>query len=190
MVDKYSPFLKCYLKYTFSFLLIYFYLIFNALSSDLQELFLNLKNAPDLTSAQTIESKIWDKWLSSGSDNESNLQMKKGTFLLAQGELDKALELFEDLSKKEPYWAEPINKIATIQFLKGDYFSSIDYIKLTLSLEPRHFGAISGLTQINIALKKYDKALKNLDYMTNIYPLNSIKKLRPFIIIMLKKSYI
>ena len=116
--------------------------------------------------------------------------MKKGTILLAQGELDKALELFEDLSKKEPYWAEPINKIATIQFLKGDYFSSIDYIKLTLSLEPRHFGAISGLTQINIALKKYDKALKNLDYMTNIYPLNSIKKLRPFIIIMLKNSYI
>ena len=72
----------------------------------------------------------------------------------------------------------------------GDYLSSVYYIKQTLLLEPRHFGAISGLTQINIALKKYDKALKNLDYVTSIHPFITIKKLRPLILNMLKKSYI
>ena len=92
--------------------------------------------------------------------------------------------------KKLPHWAEPINKIATIKFIMGDYISSVHYIKQTLILEPRHFGAISGLTQINIALKKYDKALENLDYVTSIYPFIAIKKLRPFILNMLKESYI
>ena len=72
----------------------------------------------------------------------------------------------------------------------GDYFSSLDYIQQTLLLEPRHFGATSGLTQINIALKNYHKALKNLDYVIGIHPFITIKKLRPFIISMLKKSYI
>ena len=101
--------LKFYLINVCLFVLIYLNLIFNALSSDLDMLFLNLKNAPDTVSAQTIENKIWNKWLSSGTDKVSNLQMKKGTVLLANGELDQALNLFVDLSKKQPYWAEPIN---------------------------------------------------------------------------------
>ena len=187
---KYIILLKHYLINACLFVLIYLNLTFNALSSDLNKLFFSLKNAPDTVSAQTIENKIWKRWLSSGTDKVSNLQMKKGTVLLANGELDKALNLFIDLSKKQPYWAEPINKIATIKFLMGDYFSSVGYIKQTLLLEPRHFGAISGLTQINIALKRYNKALKNLDYVVSIHPFIAIKKLRPFIINMLKKSYI
>ena len=46
--------------------------------------------------------------------------------------LDKALDLFVNLSKKQPHWAEPINKIATIKFIMGDYLSSVYYIKQTL----------------------------------------------------------
>ena len=172
---KYIILLKCYLINTCLFALVYFNLTFNAFSSDLEKLFFNLKNAPDTVSAQTIENKIWKKWLSSGTDKVSNLQMKRGTVLLANGELDQALNLFVDLSKKQPYWAEPINKIATIKFLMGDYFSSVDYIQQTLLLEPRHFGAISGLTQINITLKEYHKALKNLDYVISIHPFITIK---------------
>ena len=177
-------------KYLHFFLFTYFYLISNAFSSDLDKLFLELKTAPNTISAKKIENKIWQKWLTIGNDKFSNLQMKRGVVLLENGELDKALNLFVNLSKKQPHWAEPINKIATIKFIMGDYLSSVYYIKQTLSLEPRHFGAISGLTQINIALKKYDKALKNLDYVTSIHPFITIKKLRPLILNMLKKSYI
>jgi tetratricopeptide (TPR) repeat protein len=177
-------------KYLHFCLVTYFYLISNAFSSDLDKLFLELKTAPNTISAKKIENKIWQKWLTIGNDKFSNLQMKRGVVLLENGELDKALNLFVNLSKKQPHWAEPINKIATIKFIMGDYLSSVYYIKQTLSLEPRHFGAISGLTQINIALKKYDEALKNLDHVTSIYPLITIKKLRPFILNMLKKSYI
>ena len=177
-------------KYFHVFLVTYFYLISYAFSSDLDKLFLELKTAPNTIYAKKIENKIWQKWLNIGNDEFSNLQMKRGVVLLENGELNKALDLFVNLSKKQPHWAEPINKIATIKFIMGDYLSSVYYIKQTLSLEPRHFGAISGLTQINISLKKYDEALKNLDHVISIYPFITIKKIRPFILNMLKKSYI
>ena len=182
--------LNFFKKYFYFLLVTYFYVISNAFSSDLDKLFLELKTAPNSISAKKIENKIWQKWLTIGNDKFSNLQMKRGVVLLENGELDKALNLFVNLSKKQPHWAEPINKIATIKFIMGDYLSSVYYIKQTISLEQRHFGAISGLTQINIALKKYDKALKSLDYVTSIHPFITIKKLRPLIVNMLKKSYI
>ena len=116
--------------------------------------------------------------------------MQKGVNLLNNGKLDQALTIFKDISKKEPNWAESYNKIATIKFLKGDYLGSINDIKKTLKLEPRHFGAISGLVQINIILKKYEEALINLEYVINIHPNIGIKKLRPYLEKLLEKSYI
>ena len=72
----------------------------------------------------------------------------------------------------------------------GDYEKSIRYIKLTLEKEPRHFGAIAGLVQINIILKKYDAALKNLVSLEKIHPFISILSLRPDLEKLLKKHSI
>ena len=116
--------------------------------------------------------------------------MQRGVNLLQSGELNNALKIFESLSKKEPRWAEPVNKIATIKFLMGDYLGSVNDIKLTLQLEPRHFGAISGLVQINIHLKNYNEALKNIDYVSKIHPFINIQQLRPHILKLIKKSSI
>ena len=140
--------------------------------------------------ARNYESKIWKLWLNNGTSDASNIQMQKGVDLLNNGKLDQALTIFRDISKKDPKWAESFNKIATIKFLKGDYLGSINNIKKTLKLEPRHFGAISGLVQINIILKEYKQALKNLDYVLKIHPFIGIKKLRPYIQNLLKKSSI
>ena len=115
---------------------------------------------------------------------------RQGVDLLNNGKLDQALTIFIDISKKDPKWAEAYNKIAIIKFLKGDYLGSINDIKKTLKLEPRHFGAISGLVQINIILKKYEEALINLEYVLNIHPNICIKKLKPYLKKLLKKSSI
>ena len=174
---------------------IFFIIIFtsfsnNAFSNELDNLFLKLKQSENPILARNYESKIWKLWLNDGSSDASNTQMQKGVDLLNNGKLDQALKIFKDISKKDPNWAESYNKIATIKFLKGDYYGSINNIKKTLKLEPRHFGAISGLVQINIILKKYEEALINLDHILDIHPNIGIKKLRPYLKKLLKKSYI
>lgn len=162
----------------------------NSYSSELDNLFFKLKQSTNPILAMDYEAKIWNLWLNNGSTKSSNSQMQKGLELLQNGNLDQALSLFKNLSKKEPIWAEPINKIATIKFLQGDYIGSINDIKTTLKLEPRHFGAIAGLVQINIILKEYKQALENLDYVLKIHPFIGIKKLKPYIQNLLKKSSI
>lgn len=162
----------------------------NSYSSELDNLFFKLKQSTNPILAMDYEAKIWNLWLNNGSTKSSNSQMQKGLELLQNGNLDRALSLFKNLSKKEPIWAEPINKIATIKFLQGDYIGSINDIKTTLKLEPRHFGAIAGLVQINIILKEYKQALENLDYVLKIHPFIGIKKLKPYIQNLLKKSSI
>ena len=179
-------------KYTILniFLVIFLSHFNNILASDLDNLFLKLKNSPDKTAAKQYENKIWEHWLTDGSNETSNLQMQRGVNLLQSGELQDALQIFKNLSKKEPLWAEPINKIATIKFLMGDYLGSVNDIQLTLQLEPRHFGAISGLVQINMFFKNYSEALKNLDYVILINPFISIQQIRPNIVKLIKKSSI
>ena len=172
------------------FLIIFVYFSYNTFSSELDNLFLKLKQSTNPTLAFDYEAKIWNFWLNNGSTKNSNIQMQKGLELLQNDKLDQALSLFKNLSKDEPNWAEPINKIATIKFLQGNYIGSINDIKSTLKLEPRHFGAISGLVQINIILKEYEQALKNLDYVLKIHPFIGIKKLKPYIQNLLKKSSI
>ena len=172
------------------FIIIHISFSHNAYSSELNNLFLKLKQTDNAVLAKNYESKIWNLWLNNGSSDASNTQMQKGVDLLNNGKLDQALTIFRDISKKDPNWAESYNKIATIKFLKGDYLGSINDIKKTLKLEPRHFGAISGLVQINIILKKYKEALINLEYVLNIHPNIGIKNIRPYLKKLLEKSYI
>ena len=172
------------------FLIIFVNFSYNTYSSELDNLFLKLKQSSNPTLAMSYESKIWNIWLNNGSTVNSNTQMQKGLELFQNSKFDQALSLFKNLSKKEPFWAEPINKIATIKFLQGDYLGSINDIKSTLKLEPRHFGALSGLVQINIILKNYHEALKNLDYVLTIHPYVGIRNIRHVILKMLNNSYI
>jgi len=140
--------------------------------------------------SKKYEEKIWEYWLTSGSNENNNTLMTKGVKLMKSGKLDEALNLFIDLSKSDPNWAEPINKIATIRYLQGDFYGSIRDIQSTLKIEPRHFGAIAGLAQINLALGRYNESLKNLDFAINIYPFIGIKNLRPILMDLIEKSEI
>ena len=162
----------------------------DAYTDELDKLFLNLKNAKSISQATKLEKKIWNIWITNGSNKNNNLEMEKGIIFLNSGNLDDALDIFLSLIYIEPKWAEPFNKVATIKFLQKDYVTSIKYIKLTLEKERRHFGAISGLAQINLRLGKFENALRNIDEALKIHPFIRIKKLKPFLLEKLNKQEI
>ena len=162
----------------------------NSICDELNNLFFKLKNAENFSKATSIEKKIWNIWITNGSNQKNNSDMSKGLALLNNGELNKALKVFLNLCKVEPEWAEPFNKVATIKFLQKDYLTSIKYIKLTLEKERRHFGAISGLAQINLRLGKFENALKNINEALKIHPFVGIKKIKPLLLEKLNKKEI
>ena len=62
----------------------------------------------------------------------------------------------------------------------NQYKSSLDDIKITLTLEPRHFGALSGQALNYIELQQYEKAIQSYKAAQKIYPaLDSAKKMIP-----------
>jgi len=153
-------------------------------SNKLDKLFTQLKNSKDLPTAQVAEKKIWEIWMIHPSDDRRGFRLTElltqGSRLMNMGELSKAYKLFTTIIATEPDWSEAWNKRATVLYLMNRYQSSLDDIKITLALEPRHFGALSGQALNYIELKQYEKAIQSYKTAQKIYPLlDSAKKMIP-----------
>ena len=170
-------------------ILFFSFLIFTDVNADerdskLDKLFIQLKDTQNLLSAQAIEKEIWEIWLIHPSDDRRGFRLTElliqGTRLMNGGELSKAYVVFSKIIEVEPDWAEAWNKRATTLYLMNEYESSLADIKITLFLEPRHFGALSGQALNYIGLKQYEKAIQSYKIAQKIYPLlESAKKMIP-----------
>ena len=134
-------------------------------TNNLDTLFSALKIAPNEASAKAIEERIWALWLISGSDT-CNLLMTRAKAATDAKDYDLALRLLDAIVAIKPDYVEGWNRRATIYYLKDDYAHAIADIGKVLTLEPRHFGALSGLGQMlqeigddKDALEAYRKAL-------------------------------
>ena len=96
---------------------------------------------------------------------------------MEEGKLQTSIEMFTKVIKKNPLFAEAWNKRATVYYLLGDFDSSVLDINETLKREPRHFGAMDGLSLIFIHLHEYKKAIDIYDQMLKIFP-NDISTLK------------
>jgi tetratricopeptide (TPR) repeat protein len=153
-------------------------------NNKLDKLFTQLKNTKELSSAQVIEKEIWEIWSIHPSDDRRGFRLTElltqGTRLMNMGELNKAYKIFTQIIAVEPDWAEAWNKRATVLYLMDRYQSSLDDIKITLALEPRHFGALSGQALNYIELNEYEKAIESYKAVQKIYPImDGAKKMIP-----------
>ena len=153
-------------------------------NNKLDKLFTQLKNTKELSSAQVIEKEIWEIWSIHPSDDRRGFRLTElltqGTRLMNMGELSKAYKIFTQIIAVEPDWAEAWNKRATVLYLMDRYQSSLDDIKITLALEPRHFGALSGQALNYIELNEYEKAIESYKAIQKIYPImDGAKKMIP-----------
>lgn len=124
----------------------------------LDTLFQQLLAAND-EDAATITQDIWIEWSKSGSAS-MDLLLKRGQDALAAGDLHTAVDHLTALIDHAPDFAEGYNARATAYFQMGQLGLSIADISKTLSLNPRHFGALAGLGMIFEQLNEPDKALE------------------------------
>ena len=139
-----------------------------AQTSTLDDLFSRLKEADERSSGR-IEREIWNEWSKSGSP-AFDLLLQRGRDAMAAGNTQEAIDHFTALTDHAPEFAEGWNARATAYFQAGMYGPSIDDIAHTLTLNPRHFGALSGLAAIYEQLDKPAKALEIYRAALAIHP--------------------
>lgn len=138
-------------------------------SPALESLFEQLKNAEDSAQSRRLEGRIWQLWLQVPEGVSQQLIMDIESDMRTAN-LDSALDTADQLIEIAPDYAEGWNKRATIKYLAGDFDGSVDDIGRTLALEPRHFGAISGLGLIFLRRGDKQAALEAFEKVLEISP--------------------
>ena len=135
-------------------------LIFGVAAADeaeLEALYEGLLNAEG-AAAEQITGRIYEIWSRSGSDS-MDLLLERGREALNEGDTKLAIEHLTALVDHAPDFAEAYNARATAYFHAGKYGPSLEDIGRTLQLNPRHFGAMSGLALILEELDRPEDAL-------------------------------
>ncbi len=141
-------------------------------SSKTQKLLDQLERAQSMEEAAPIVDKIWKEWTSAHKDSDEEYLMAEGLVAMSEGNLDRAENLFTKLIEANPNFTEAWNKRATLRFILWDFEGSLEDVEKVLTLEPRHFGALSGLGMIYLRMGDPERALKVYEDLVNIFPSN------------------
>ena len=135
----------------------------------LDTLFAAIAEAGSAAEALPIENEIWSIWRET-PDPAAAALMERGLEAMGRRDYDSAIATFDELVAIAPDFSEGWNMRATAYYQAGNYLSSLSDIQITLSLEPRHFGALSGLGQVRIQLDDLAGALQSFEAALEINP--------------------
>ncbi|MDG4851488.1 MAG: hypothetical protein EOQ55_23295 [Mesorhizobium sp.] len=136
----------------------------------LDQLFADLRRERNEKAAERIAGRIWNEWNQSGSAS-IDLMMRWAQRAAEDQKFDVALDFLDQVVTLQPDYAEGWNRRATVHFLMKNYGKSMSDIDHTLRLEPRHFGALSGLAQIMAETGHKQSALEAWQKVLTIYPM-------------------
>jgi tetratricopeptide (TPR) repeat protein len=136
----------------------------------LDQLFSDLKRERNEKAAERISARIWNEWFQSGSAS-IDLLMQWSQKAIETQKFDVALDFLDQVVVLQPTYAEGWNRRATVHFMMKNYGKSMSDIDHALQLEPRHFGALSGLAQIMAITGHKPSALEAWQKVLAIYPM-------------------
>ena len=95
---------------------------------------------------------------------------------MSLNKFEEAQSHFEKVIKTYPEFAEAHNKLATVLFLLGDYKNSVNECKVTLKMNPHHFGAWHGMGLCLFKLAQYSEAIESFKSALEIQPYANINR--------------
>jgi tetratricopeptide (TPR) repeat protein len=139
-----------------------------AQATDLDALFAELQR-PDNAAWRRTEREIMREWSKSGSA-AMDLLLQRGRDAMRDGDHALAIAHLTALTDHAPDFAEGWNARATAYFNAGQFGPSLADIARTLALNPRHFGALSGLGAILREIDQKERALAAFRAALAIHP--------------------
>lgn len=123
----------------------------------------------DSSRAWHLERLLWQTWYFHENPVAMTL-LSEGSNLMDEGDLELAKQCFLHAATLEPSWAEAWNRLATVDYLLGNYNYSLKEIDKTLELQPRHFGALSGKGLVYLKLERFQNAIEAFQDAQEVVP--------------------
>ena len=137
-------------------------------SATVDELFDRLERAEEAEVVR-LESQVMTEWSKSGSPSV-DLLLQRGQESIGAGDFPTAVDHFTAAINYAPDFAEAYNGRATAFFMMGELGPSIDDIRQTLVLNPRHFGALMGFAAILETVGQPERALEVYQKIQDMIP--------------------
>lgn len=113
-----------------------------------------------LESGDEVLTDLWTHWFQErGQQAAAQLAEAESLTSMGPGGCVKAEEILRDLIKTHGvWWAEPVNRLATLYYQQGKFEESGILCRMVLSVKPWHFGALSGIVMVYAALRDSEQA--------------------------------
>ena len=122
------------------------------------DLYARLAASGDADETEGLIGLLLATYAQSGSDT-GDLLLERARKAMGEKEFDAAGEILDKTVALLPDWAEGWNARATLRYLDDDFDGSMADIAETLKREPRHLGALLGMSHILEARDKKEQAL-------------------------------
>ncbi|NKB35049.1 MAG: tetratricopeptide repeat protein [Pseudomonadales bacterium] len=135
----------------------------------LDGLFSTLLISSDLPTIRATENQIWEIWFEHPNEDVEQL-LQLGVTRMNYNRYADAMLIFSQLVESFPDYAEGWNRRATLHYILGNYEESIADIEKVLELEPRHFGALSGLGLVYLQQEQLSEAKQAFENLVDVHP--------------------
>lgn len=121
------------------------------------------------TVRQTADAAVWRIWFRLGSERANHL-VTRAEKHAREGEIEEAFDCIDAAIEDSPEFAEAYNQRAILHFRSGAYERAIADCRRTLQLMPQHYGAMAGIGQCFMELKRFPEAIDALKRALEINP--------------------
>lgn len=138
-------------------------------AAELDDLFARLAAAKDRGEAAGIETEIRRRWATSGSAT-CDLMLSWTQKAVAAGDAAGALDILDELTVRQPSFAEAYYRRGTLHLLAGRLSPALGDFQTVLRIEPRHFLAMKDLAVLLEDLDQHERALEVLRRLQEVDP--------------------
>lgn len=135
-----------------------------------EKLFAALKTARTESEGRAAENAIWQWWLDQAPTLDVRQAIDRGMERRESYDFEAAEAAFDIVVRDAPDYAEGWNQRAFARFLRDNDEGALSDLEKAVELEPKHFGAWSGMFHVLFRMGRTEVAYSALSRAVDIHP--------------------